>query len=217
MPVTQLITTAGRGNGPILPQGSLLSNGVNKIWAYTNATSPTYASYTFPDTSVDSLHTLSGNECVISESLGAFGDIGINLWFYPTANSVSLMSELDVGDETSSYHYTIFEIGNTNQLLARIWPMTQFQAMNCGTVTLNAWNHVNLFYSAGSVQVSLNGATAVTASVSRDAPTSTFISIGYNDVTNMGYGARYQGKFYDLRITSTPGTTWVPPNTKYGV
>lgn len=217
MPVTQLITTAGRGNGLILPQGSFLSNGVNKIWAYTNATRRTYSSYTFPDTSVDSLHTLLGDECVISESLGAFGDIGINLWFYPTANSVSLMSELDVGDETSSYHYTIFEINNSNRLLARIWPMTQFQAMDCGTVTLNAWNHVNLFYSAGSVNVSLNGATGVTASVSRDAPTSTFISIGYNDTTNMGYGARYQGKFYDLRITSTPGTTWSPPNTRYGV
>lgn len=217
MPVSQLITTVGRINAPILPQGSLLVNSVLKLWAYTNATSPTYANYTFPDTSVNALHTFSGNECVISESLGAFGDIGINLWFYPTANSVSLMSELDVGDETTSYHYTIFEINSSNQLLARIWPMTSGQAMSCGTVTLNAWNHVNLFYSAGSVQVSLNGATAVTASVSRVAPTSTFISIGYNDVTNMGFGARYRGKFYDLRVTSTSGTTWSPPNSKYVV
>ena len=218
MPISQILITAGRAStGPVLPQGSFLVNGVSKTWAYTNATSPTYGSYTFPDTSTGSLHTLNGTNCVISESLGSFGTIAINLWFYPTSANTIIMSEFETGDENSGYHYTMMEISSSNVLHARIWPGAA-PGITCGnTVNLNAWNHVYYFYDAGTLSVSLNNGTAATGSVTRSAPSTTFLAIGVSDSTNLVTSARYQGKFNDLNVSSTAGSTWTSTKSKYGL
>lgn len=218
MPISQILITAGRASsGPVLPQGSFLVNGVSKTWAYTNATSPTYGSYTFPDASTGSLHTLDGTNCVISESLGSFGTIAINLWFYPTSANTIIMSEFETGDENSGYHYTMMEISSSNVLHARIWPGAA-PGITCGnTVNLNAWNHVYYFYDAGTLSVSLNNGTAATGSITRSAPSTTFLAIGVSDSTNLVTSARYQGKFNDLNVSSTAGSTWTSTKSKYGL
>lgn len=218
MPVSQLITTAGRNSaGAVLPQGSFLVNGVSKTWAYTNSLVQTYGSYTFPDTSTGSLHTLDGSNCVISESLGSFGTIAINLWFYPTSANTIIMSEFGAGDELAGYHYTMMEISSSSVLHARAWPGGP-PGITCGnTVNLNAWNHVYYFYDAGTLSVSLNNGTAATGSITRGPPASTFLAIGVSDSTNLVTSARYIGKFNDLNVSSTAGSTWLSIKSKYGL
>lgn len=97
-----------------------------------------------------------------------------------------------------------------------MWPAGA-PGIDCGSVNLNAWNHVYYYYSTGILSVSLNGATAQTTSVTRGAPTETFLGIGISDGTNLVTNARYQGKFNDLRVSSTSGSTWDSTKAKYGL
>ena len=201
--------------------GSLMIGASTRSWAYTNATVNTYGAYTYPDGTSGSLHTLTGTQYVLSEGWGATSDISFNLWFYPTANDKLIIGELGQAGENSGYHYSVLEIDSTNHLKGRVWQMTAFQAVtSTGTVTLNAWNHVWMWYdtTTSTFSMSLNNETYVAqGSVSRNIPTSSYWGIGLTDGTNMGSGARYQGKFDGLVIDANiaQGSTYTATKAKY--
>ena len=201
--------------------GSLMIGASTRSWAYTNATVNTYGAYTYPDETSGSLHTLTGTQYVLSEGWGATSDISFNLWFYPTANDKLIIGELGQSSEDSGYHYSVLEINSTNRLKGRVWEMSTFQAVtSTGTVNLNAWNHVYMYFNntTSTLSMSLNNETAVTqGSVGRNIPTLSYWGIGLTDATNMGSGARYQGKFDALVIDSNiaQGSTYTATKAKY--
>ena len=201
--------------------GSLMIAGQTRSWAYTNATVDTYGAYTYPDETSGSLHTLTGTQYLLSEGWSATSNISFNLWFYPTANDKLIIGELGQAGENSGYHYSVLEIDSTNHLKGRVWQMTAFQAVtSTGTVTLNAWNHAYLYFdtTTSTFSMSLNNETAVTqGSVSRNIPTLSYWGIGLTDGTNMGSGARYQGKFDGLVIDANiaQGSNYAASKAKY--
>ena len=201
--------------------GSLIINGPPpRPWATTNATSPTYGAYTYPDETSGSLHTLTGTQYVLSELWGTTATICFNLWFYPTANDKIIIGELGQPLENSGYHYSMLEINSSNKLKGRTWG--QIGAVtSTGSVTLNAWNHVYFYFdnATSTFSMSLNNETAVTqGSVSKSLSSSgySYWGIGLVDATNMGSSARYQGKFADLVIDTTLiGSTYTATKAKY--
>jgi hypothetical protein len=219
MPVTQIVTTTGRSTVPVA-RGSITFNNSSSNWGTTNGN--TYGPYTYPDSSTGQIHSLTGAEYLLTGNLGSIaGSIAINLWFYPTANNTVLMNEQDTGDESPGYHYTMLEINSSNYLRGRIWPMGPVAALTSPTtVNLNAWNHVYMTYDNGSntVLMYLNSeSTSVSATVTRTAPSSTFIGIGTSDLTQIETGSRYSGKFDDLRISTLgQSSTYNATKAKYG-
>ena len=206
--------------------GSLMIGGQTRSWAYTNATVDTYGAYTYPDETSGSLHTLTGTQYVLSEGWGATSDISFNLWFYPTANDKLIIGELGQAGENSGYHYSVLEIDSTNHLKGRVWIMGTGGAAavvtSTGTVTLNAWNHVWMWYdtTTSTFSMSLNNETYVAqGSVTRTISDTgySYWGIGLTDGTNMGSGARYQGKFDGLVIDANiaQGSTYTATKAKY--
>ena len=202
------------------PGGSLIINAQTRPWATTNATSTTYGAYTYPDETSGSLHTLTGTQYVLSELWGTTATICFNLWFYPTANNKIIMGELGQPLENSGFHYSILEITSANYLKGRVWGQSP-PVTSTGTVTLNAWNHVYFSFNntTNTVSMSLNNETAVTQGSVNKVLSNTGYSywgIGLVDSTNMGSGARYQGKFADLVIDTTIiGSTYTATKAKY--
>jgi hypothetical protein len=202
--------------------GSMSLNGTPYNWATTNATSPTYAAYTYPDNSSGSVHTLTGSEYVLSAQFGVTETLNFNLWFYPTANNKIIIGELGQPQENSSWHLTMLEINSSNKLKGRVWSMTTEQAAtSIGSVNLNAWNHAYFYYNPATTTfgMSLNNETPVTqGSVSRQTSDSfnTHWGIGLIDSQNMGSSDRYQGKFDALTIDSTlTGSNYDATKAKY--
>ena len=200
--------------------GSLIINGQTRPWATTNATSPTYGAYTYPDETSGSLHTLTGTQYVLSELWGTTATICFNLWFYPTANNKIIMAELGQAGENSGYHYSMLEINSSNYLKSRTWGQSG-SVTSTGTVTLNAWNHVYFYFdnATSTFSMSLNNETAVTQGSVNKVLSDTGYSywgIGLVDATNMGSSARYQGKFADLVIDTTLiGSNYTSTKAKY--
>ena len=104
----------GGGGGGTPASGSAtfdsVSDGGNGYWlnndgSQTSATlfggSVNMASYTFPGGSSGTPYTLSGGYAIgpVINNLGS-NEITINIWFYPTANNVQIVSELQAQDPT---------------------------------------------------------------------------------------------------------------------
>jgi len=203
--------------------GSLLINGVTSNWATTNATSPTYAAYTYPDNSSGSVHTLTGSQYVLSAQFGVASTLNFNLWFYPTANNTIIIGELGQTTENSSWHLTMLEIDSSNKLKGRVWQTSPANAVtSTGSATLNAWNHVYFYYDTATTTfgMSLNNETPVTRNtgIARQVSDSgaTHWGIGLTDSQNMGSSDRYQGKFDGLVINTTiVGSNYDATKAKY--
>lgn len=203
--------------------GTLMINAQTRSWATTNATSPTYGAYTYPDETSGSLHTLTGTQYVLSEGWGVTSTLNFNLWFYPTANNTIIIGELGQPEENSSWHLSMLEIDSSNKLKGRVWQTMPAQAVtSTGSVTLNAWNHVHFYYDTATTTfgMSLNNETPVTqnSGISRQVSDSgySYWGIGLTDSQNMGSSARYQGKFADLVIDTTLiGSTYTATKAKY--
>jgi hypothetical protein len=200
--------------------GGILYNNSFAQWATTNATVPTYESYQFVNGSITNLHRLIGTQYLISQAFSNSATLNINLWFYPTVNNVVIMSELGQDAEETGWHYSMLEITNDSHLKGRVWEMTD-GVTSTGTVNLNAWNHVYLYYDSGTrtIGMRLNNETAVTQTLSVGVrhvsdTNSTFFAIGTTETnvvqhSSMGSTARYQGRFDDLSIDTTiTGSTY---------
>ena len=203
--------------------GQYTFNGTLTDWAETNATVATYNAYTYPDETSGSLHTLTGTQYVRSQGFSGSATVCFNLWFYPTANNKIIIGELGQADVYGQFHYSVLEIDSTNHLKGRVWQMggvfTEPEVTSIGTVTLNAWNHVYLYFNNATTTcgMSLNNEAAVTqGSVTRNLPEFAYWGIGLTDAQNMGSSARYQGKFDGLVISTTlTGSNYTGTKAKY--
>ena len=218
--IQTILETANINRTLPLPLGGYYSNGTLHDWSTTNATHQTYGSITFPNGTKGNVQRLSGQEYLLTQSLGSVASVNINLWFYPTDVGKILISELSNPYENAYYHYTMLEINSSGNVLGRVWQMTVPDILtSVGTVTVNAWNHLYFYYnsSTGMVGMSLNNATAVTFSFpSRNAPAASIFGIGVVDDTYMQVNARYQGKFDTLTIdTSITGSNYSTTVAKY--
>ena len=207
--------------------GQYIFNGTPTNWATTNITSPTYGAYTYPDETNGSLNTLTGTQFVLSGQLGKSRTVNINLWFYPTANNKMILGEVGQAFENTGWHYSMLEINSTNYLKGRLWEMASGPYLtSTGTVTLNAWNHVYLYFNDtnNTFGMSLNNETAVTRNdFIRHVPdpdyAAAYYGIGMTDNQNMegsGSIARYQGKFDTPVIDTTlTGSNYTSTKAKY--
>jgi hypothetical protein len=166
------------------------------------------ASYTFPDNSTGSVLEFTGNEYYLSPNLGIGGAwangtaMAVNIWFYPTANGIQIISECDRQD-FSSYHYSMLEINSSGNVLAKFWPAPFITSDN--TVNLNAWNHIYFAtdWQGGKYFALNNTTTNWQEYTTRQGPgtTSEYFIIGLSDPTNMGNSNRFQGKIGYIEIS----------------
>lgn len=236
MPVIQAIQavvgrTGGSGGPPPPPQqADFFWAGDSDTWLafggfYTNSTfsnpAPANPSYVYPDGSyTGKTRDFTGTEWMSSPNLGVGGAwsttaISVNLWFYPTALGVQIMSESDVPGALNSYHYSMLEINSNGTVKAKFWAGTPMTSNNA--VVLNQWNHI---YFAEDTQgghiLEVNGVgTTGLPTYIRQGPGSTneYFIIGDSDVTSMGNTGRFQGKIGYLQISdyvasSTYSSNW---------
>lgn len=140
--------------------------------------------------------------------------IAIDIWFYPTANGVQLLSEWG-GTASPGWHATVLEINANNTISSRLWSGTTVTSSD--TVTLNAWNHVWLCYNHNNTSLSLrvnNGTVMTAVSYSR---ASNYVSggqvafnIGEYDITYVANTGRFAGDLGELRINNwaAPSSYW---------
>lgn len=235
MPVSQLITTVGRsagggggGGGPVA--ADILFDSDTGSWTGYGTTLGSsvgllsYEAYTYPDTSTGNIYNFTGTQYLYSPNLGNpnawtanLGTITVDLWFYPTANGIQVLSETNQTD-MSNYHYTVLEINSTGNVLARFYNGPTATSDN--TVTLNQWNHVYWAENwVGGHYFDVNGQTTNTGlTYNRSAPSTEFFSIGDYDITNMGNTGRFQGKVGKLNIhDSLVSSTFLATKAKYGL
>ena len=237
MPVLQAIQTVvgrtGGGGGPPPVTGKdFFWSADNDTWLalggyYTTGLfsnpAPASAAYTYPDGSYTGVtRTFSGSEYLISPNLGIGGawptnTITIDLWFYPTANNVQILSELNAQDPGAGYHYTVLELDSSGYVKAMFWqnaPQGFSQIITSASpVELNKWNHIYFTEDAqGGHTLELNGVgTGVQNPVyTRSGPGSTteYFAIGISDATYMVATNRFQGKVGYLSIND-----YVVPST----
>lgn len=208
MPVTQILSAAGRGNSDPTANtlnGAFTFNGSNATWDTING------NYPFSDNGTA--------DYVVTSNLGVCNEISVNLWFYPRALDRILMTEQGANIETTVYHYTMLEIDAGGYIRGRVWDgVGATFATSLNTVTLNKWNHIYLSYSTGAgVIISLNGASGVqAASIVRVPPTNTYIGVGAYSSTYIAATNRFVGKFDDLRISNSgEGSSFVSTYANY--
>lgn len=213
MPVSQLITTVGRSSaaGPVIYFN-------NQAVAWGSGSGHIVSSYTFPNATTNTVYEFSGFNHIISDSLGSIpGNFYLNIWFYPISTNCVIMSEFDQPTESSGYHYTMLEIGG-GAVRARTWDMASPWLTSAAPAVNAAWNHIYLSYTASTISLELNGATAVTGSVSRAAPTTTYLGVGVSDITNMVATGRFSGYLDSVVLTTgTPGSLFNTTKAKYGL
>lgn len=196
--------------------GTTLSNSV-----YSDP-APANPDYTYPDSSyTGKTRNFTGTEWMISPNLGIGGAwvtnanaITVDLWFYPTANNIQILSELGEQSITAFWHYSMLEIDSSGYLKGRFYSGS---AMTSATpVDLNQWNHVYITEDTqGGHTMELNGqGTGVQNPVyyrSSPGATSEYFAIGIGDSTNIVTTNPFQGKVGYLNIHD-----YVAPSTYSG-
>ena len=201
MPVTQLITSVGRGYQPF-PTYYTLNNAQNN-WL------------TVPDP-----YPFDGNSHAFTGSLGSLPTtISINIWFRPTVNNVILLAEQDSTTESDYYHYSMVEINASNLVLARMWDGVGTTYITPGnSVNINQWNHLYYEFANGTLSVTLNNGTAQTGSIGRTAPTTSYIGVGTYQNQFIVTQNRFGGELGALDIASTQiGSNYLATKSEYGL
>lgn len=232
MPVTQILSVVGRsaggGGGPVA--ADIYFDSDTGLWTGyggslgTSAGTLSYQAYTYPDTSSGNVYNFTGNESLFSPNLGNAnawtangGTIVVDMWFYPTVNSIQVLSETNQ-QAIAGYYYTVLEINSSGNVLARFY--NGATATSDNTVTLNQWNHV--YWAAdsqGGHYFDVNGVTTNTGLYyTRSSPgnTTEFFNIGDYNPTNMGNTGRFQGKIGVINIhDSIVASTYSATKSKY--
>ena len=224
MPTSQILLGLGQGSGPPPPPPQdVIDAGYysdNNWWVVlggiqgTGVQSGTVNSaYTYPDGSSGyALNFASGdwmqsNNLNIGNNTWSNNAISINMWFYPTAYGVQLLSEISENSNwNAGYHLSLLEIDSNGFVKARL-----FQGTLPGIVTtsstkvmLNQWNHIYLAEATNGVHTFTVNGIAPRESLpeyTRYKPSGTkYFVVGANDTTNMGNTGRFQGKLGILEI-----------------
>ena len=152
--------------------------------------------------------------------------IAVNFWFYPTANSIQLLSEVNVQSTEPGFHYSVLEIDSSNYIKAKFWQngsVVGHQTItSTNTVVLNRWNHIYFAENpSGEHTFELNGvATTSLPTYTRLPPGSSneYFVVGYQDITNMGNSGRFQGKIGWLTISDYPmGSTYSGTSSQFPI
>jgi len=180
--------------------------------AFSNP-APSFSSYTYPDNSyTGGTRTFTGSDYLISPNLGignawSTNAITIDLWFYPTATGVQLLTELGQQEIDAGYHYSVLEIDSGGYVKARFWQnITPGQIItSSNTVFLNQWNHIYFTEDTqGGHTFELNGVgTGVQNPVYiRNSPgsTSEYFAIGGGESQSIVTTSGFQGKVGYLNI-----------------
>jgi hypothetical protein len=214
------ISTGGGGTPPPTPAEFFWSGDNDSWYAFggTGANSvysdpaPANPSYTYRDGSyTGKTRNFTGTEWMISTNIG-YGNawqtnaIAINLWFWPTANNVVVLNEMNVQNALlNDFHYSVLEIDNFVYIRARFWNGNGSQSfISTNTVTLHQWNHIYFAEEVnGNHTFELNGvATTGLPTYIRVGPGSTteYFGIGVADNTSMVTSNAFQGKVGYLSI-----------------
>ena len=223
MPITQILLTSGSSRqGTLFDWTSDFDNWNTTSGTVGNNVYSDPAPATEPIVTSGGLQTtrnFTGSEYMISPLLSS-GDswvknsnaIAVNFWFYPTANSIQLLSEVNVQSTEPGFHYSVLEIDSSNYIKAKFWQngsVVGHQTItSTNTVVLNRWNHIYFAENpSGEHTFELNGvATTSLPTYTRLPPGSSneYFVVGYQDVTNMGNNGRFQGKIGYLTIGDYP-------------
>lgn len=187
-------------------------------WTFST-TPPTNPSYTFPDGTTGTTWDFDGTTWAITPQLSytnAWTDdpIAINIWFYPTAFGIQLLTETDtVPDDLSGglsgYNSSVLEIDSNGFVHAFFYNGTA--AVSSTKVILNQWNHIyfaeiwtndHYFEVNGLSNTTGNGHYARTSVRDFNGGIERF-SIGGVSATNSGAGVagRFQGKIGHVTIS----------------
>jgi len=173
---------------------------------------PSNPDYTYPDGSTGKTYNFDGTTVMYSTNLLTTGSwqsstITVDFWFYPTANTVQLLTELSGPALNAAFHATVLEISSTGNIKAKFWQGAGNQIItSTNTVALNQWNHIYFTeHSDGTHTFELNGvATTGTPTYTRITPLVNLdgihFAIGGVDVTNMGNTGGFQGKIGNLNL-----------------
>jgi hypothetical protein len=135
--------------------------------------------------------------------------ITVDLWFYPTAYDIQVLSEMGGQSIDTGWHYTVLEVDSQGYSKARFYGGGSMTSKT--KVILNQWNHAYITEdSQGGHTFELNGiGTGVQNPVyARTKPPGEFFAIGRADFTNMGSANAFQGKIGYLTIRD-----YVAPST----
>ena len=119
-------------------------------------------------------------------------NITLLAWVYPTGNGV-IVSELGVGNPSSGWHESVFEITGSNTLRCGFWNGTAITQLST-SITLNAWHLIGVTYNGTTMTGYKDGISFGTVNFTRDIPHSyggngEYFALGLSESTNMGSGA----------------------------
>jgi hypothetical protein len=119
-------------------------------------------------------------------------NITLLAWVYPTGNGV-IVSELGVGNPSSGWHESVFEITGSNTLRCGFWSGSGIVQLST-SITLNTWNLIGVTYNGTTMTGYKNGVSFGTVNFTRDIPHSysgngEYFALGLTEATNMGSGA----------------------------
>ena len=129
----------------------------------------------------------------------------VELWFYPTAISTTLLS---IADDPMApvYYYSMLEINGSGELLSSIYTGSGLSTQNCGLVNLNQWNHVSVRYNiaTNTFNTSINNVTYNTSTTGWSTPwysgTGISFNLGLATITHADNGNNFIGQIGLVRI-----------------
>lgn len=126
----------------------------------------------------------------------------MSFWFYPTASTGVLVSELDSQTPSSGFHTTNIELVN-NVIYYRVW--SSITPVTSSVINLNQWYHVAMVYDGATLKGYLNGVLQGTQTYTRDIPTvAQNYAIGAGETTNMGTGAYGNFNLAQFKLHNLP-------------
>jgi len=207
---------------------------INNVFASGSTFSdpaPSNPTYTYPDGGTGKTYDFDGTTAMFSTDLeipNAWQSttITVDFWFYPTANTVQLLTELSQPAFNLAYHTTLLEISSTGNIKARFWQGHEGEQIitSTNTVDLNQWNHIYFIERAdGTHAFELNGvATTGTPTYTRITPQANeggvHFAVGGYDTTNMGGTGGLQGKIGNLNLHDyIVASTYNALKTRFGL
>jgi hypothetical protein len=93
------------------------------------------------------------------------GDFSISLWYYPTTSATTNRAIFGIGGATSGSFQLFLKLGGVDNVLT-LNTFAGSQAVTTGVVTVNAWNHIAMSRSSGTMSVYLNGTRVLNSTYS---------------------------------------------------
>lgn len=130
------------------------------------------------------------------------GDFTVEMWIYPTANTNTLPSLLEIGNHQNTDSILFLQQNGSNNNTPCIYSGGFYQPVNTPTLTLSSWNHLVYQRSSDNLKIFVNGVGSNALAFTNNITNTTNISIGYakgySSATTNYY---YKGNIDDMRIT----------------